>query len=120
MDDRDKQKYEKLRRYLQWAITLAVLAVLGSCVMEIDGVGAGHDSNRKMAGIFFFHVFLIVPCLFGLFVFLQLKLEKHFLSKDTIDELNAAHMKYAKNETRQFLGRFSPLLSALFKRKPKK
>ena len=108
VDERDKQKYEKLCRYLQWAITLATLAVVASCVTEIDDVGGGFNTNRKMAGIFFFHLFLIVPCLFGLFVYLQVKLEKVFLSKETIEELNATHMKYAKNEVKRLFGRLSP------------
>ena len=114
--DRERQKYEKLCRYLQVGITLATIVVLGSCVSKIDDVGGGHDANRKMAGIFFFHLFLLVPCLFGLFVFLQLKLEQYFLSKDTIDDLNAAHMKYARKEA----GSLSEFLSSLFKPKRKK
>ncbi len=116
MNDYERQQYEKLGRYLHWAIALACLAVLGSCVIETNDVGGGRDANRKIAGIFFFHLFLIVPCLFGLLVFLQLKLEKYFLAKDTIEELNAAHMKYSKKEMTRLLGRFSPFS----KQKPKK
>ena len=99
-----------------WAMILASIAVLSSCVTKINDVGGGFDSNQKMAGIFFFHVFLFVPCLFGLFVYLRLMLEKYFLSKETIERLNGDHMNFAEKEAKRVFG---PLYT-LFKQKKKK
>ena len=71
---------------MQGAFIIGVLVILGSCVYRIDSAGGGHNANRKMATIFFFHLFLIVPCLFGLFVYAQVKLEKYFLNRDRNQE----------------------------------
>ncbi len=78
VDDRDGQRHQRWLRYLKCAMAIASLAVLGSCVAQIDAVGGALDSNRQMAGIFFFHLFLIVPCLVGIYIYLQVKLERYF------------------------------------------
>ncbi len=111
------KNFARVCRYLHWAMMLACIAVLGSCVTDINDVGGGYDANQKIAGIFFFHLFLIVPCLFGLFVFLRLKLEKYLLSKDTIESMNEAHMIYAEKEAARVLGPLLSLFKKLFKRK---
>lgn len=116
-DPQTNEQYEKWKRYLQWAFAIGIVAILGSCVGRIDGVGGGHDSNQKMVVIFFFHLFLIVPCLFGLFVYVQLRLERYFLSEDAIDQMDQAHMKYARNEAKSKLG---PLFSLFSRNSGKK
>ena len=99
MDAQDEKRLARLERYLQLAICLALIPILVSCVSEINDVGGGHDSNQEMAVIFFFHLFLVVPCLLGLFVFLRVKLEKYFLSKETIEspEQNSWGLRKARS-----------------------
>ncbi len=117
IDKHENKKLARLDLALHCAMTLACIAILGSCVVEIDDVGGRYDANQKIAGIFFFHLFLIVPCLFGVFVYLRIKLEKILLRKETIDSLNQTHMVYAKREAARGLGPFYKLFRALFKRK---
>lgn len=116
-EQKGNAQYEKWKRYLQWAFAFGFLVILGSCVGRIDGVGGGHNSNQRAVAIFFFHLFLIVPCLFGLFVYAQLRLERHFLSKAAIDRMDQAHMKYARNEIKGVLG---PLYSIFSRKSGKK
>ncbi len=110
-DQQGNVQYDKWNRYLRLAFAVAFLLILGSCVSKIDGVGGGHDSNQKAVMIFFFHLFLIVPCLFGLFVYAQLKLERFFLSKATIEQMDQAHMEHARAEMKGILGPLSALFS---------
>lgn len=119
----EEQSNEKLRiwtRYLQWIFAFGALAILGSCVSKIDALGGGHDTNQKMAGIFFFHLFLLVPCLFGLFVYLQIKLERYVLDSNEIDRMNEVHMQYARKELKSVLGPLYSRFKASFENKEKK
>lgn len=113
------KKFETWTRYLQWATGLAFLAILGSCVSEIDSIGGGHDSNRKMAGVFFFHLFLIIPCLFALYVFLQIRLEKLCLSETEIQKRNDAHIQGLTDNAGNRLGSLSSMAAALLKKNKK-
>ncbi len=81
--DRLDQQQRKWSGLLKIVTGLATVAILGSCVAEIDSLGGGRDTNQKMAGIFFYHLILIVPCLFGLYAYLRIKLDDHFAKSKT-------------------------------------
>lgn len=76
-EQNDGEEFSIWKRYLKGAFIIGLLMILGSCVYRIDSLGGHLDTNQRMAAIFFFHTFLIFPCLFGLFVYGQLKLEKY-------------------------------------------
>ena len=84
-----------------------MLLILGSCVSEIDAIGGRHDATAKAVGIFFFHLFLIFPCLTAVYVFLQLKLEKHYSSSARVERTNGTHEDCARKETSRIFGPLS-------------
>lgn len=87
-DQHRGEQFAKWKHYMKGAFIIGLLLILGSCVYRIDSTGGSHNTNQRMAAIFFFHVFLIFPCLFGLYVYGQLKLEKYMQGSDANDAKN--------------------------------
>ena len=112
--------FNKWKTFLDILFGVGMLFILGSCVVEINDVGGGHRSAQKAGGIFFFHLLFVFPCLVGLFIYLQLFLERRFLSKETIDHMNVAQKKYARAELKRKLGPLYGLFAVFIKPDDKK
>jgi len=88
--NKENKKFKMVMLVCNAVFTLAFLFILGSCTKDFNNAGGGTDANQKGVYIFFFNLFLIFPCLFAAYVYVQVKLEKFLLSKEDIAVENDA------------------------------
>lgn len=120
MKDQEPKSFRRFKLLLDILLTLGFLITLGSCVRDIDSIGGGFDANQRAVQTFFFYLLIVLPCLAALYIYLSLKLEKHYLSQEVRNKQDEAFKKYSKSELKRILGPAYTILEMLFKPKNKK
>lgn len=108
------EKYYKLRKYLDIAFWVCILLIIASCTKEVDSV-TGYQRNQKVANVIFLHIFLFFPCLFSLVVYMQLKLEKKYVSQETLKKRDDLMKRQARKSLRNKYGILSQILGMFIK-----
>ena len=99
-------------------MALGTLALLGSCVKEVNDVGGKYNAVQEVLQICIGYLFSFFVFFFAL-IWLQFRLEKYFLTKDEIKDRNRAHMRFATRRMKRSLGSLYPLFSVFTKKDDK-